>query len=107
MARPAITTLPQYAARVRCERGSPNSQLLAKTPQQRSFAGTEASRCQVLRQSAAKKSRPGLQHRTRTAMREVATNVKRRQLSLGAGHWLIEKNPDATVRLVNSFIEGK
>jgi pimeloyl-ACP methyl ester carboxylesterase len=43
---------------------------------------------------------------TATAMREVATNV-RAAIVPGAGHWLIEENPDATVRLVNSFIEGK
>jgi len=39
-------------------------------------------------------------------MREVATNVSA-AIVPGAGHWLIEENPDATVRLVNSFIEGK
>jgi len=60
----------------------------------------------LIKRSSSATSRPGLRHRYRDGNARSGDNVSA-AIVPGAGHWLIEENPDATVRLVNSFIEGK
>jgi pimeloyl-ACP methyl ester carboxylesterase len=38
-------------------------------------------------------------------MRNVATNV-REAVVRGAGHWLMEENPTATIALITDFLKG-
>ncbi|HSC79426.1 MAG TPA: alpha/beta hydrolase, partial [Chitinolyticbacter sp.] len=39
-----------------------------------------------------------------TVMRNAASNVQG-EVVAGAGHWLMEESPDATVKLISHFIE--
>jgi pimeloyl-ACP methyl ester carboxylesterase len=43
--------------------------------------------------------------REATGMRNVATNV-REAVVPGAGHWLMEENPPATIALITDFLKG-
>ena len=40
-----------------------------------------------------------------TVMRNVATSV-REAVVHGAGHWLMEENPTATIALITDFLKG-